>query len=636
MTSEKGLSTRDALDIATAALSDAEDRPGQRTMAEAVASAIDSHRHLIVQAGTGTGKTLGYLVPVVMSGRKAIVATATIALQDQIASKDLPLLAEHLAPALGIEFEWAVLKGRNNYVCRQKVDEAISNRDGQMELEIDDKSNRRLRSQIEKIDRWSRQATTGDLAEFPGAISEPVRRAVTITSDECPGAARCPVGSQCFAERARYSASSADVVVVNTHLYGIDVAAEGGVLPDHELVVIDEVHNLEGIISESSGVAFSAGRFTNTAHTIRRIISDSRPADRLIALGEALQDVISPDLGRRVPSPLGAGLRDVLTDARLVCGDALDGIRSVDTSDDDANQRKLRAIQSVGRLADTIDQALGADRHHVPFVSGTPSSPVLEIAPLEVGSILSAGIWGKRTAILTSATVPTNLPDRIGLAEDSYDAIDVGSPFDYQSNALLYCTKNFPNPNSPEFSKEVHDELFRLITAAGGRTLALFTSFKALDAAVDALRPILPMKVLSQRDDAQKSRLVDEFAADEESCLFATAGFFQGIDIPGRTLSLVTIDKIPFPRPDDPLLSARRDLLGDAAFRQIDLPRAATLLAQATGRLIRTATDRGVVAIFDPRLATAGYRHLILGAMPPMRRTVSRQEVTDFLSSLVD
>lgn len=633
--SDKGLSIRDALDIATAALADAEDRPGQRTMAASVAESIGSNRHLIVQAGTGTGKTLGYLVPVVMSGRKTIVATATIALQDQIASKDLPLLAEHLAPALGIEFEWAVLKGRNNYVCRQKVDEALSAGDAQLELETDD-LNPRLRAHIEKIDRWSRQTTTGDLADYPGAVSERVRRAVTITSEECPGASRCPVGSQCFAERARYSASSADVVVVNTHLYGIDVAAQGGVLPEHEVVVIDEVHNLEGIISESVGVAFSAGRFANTAHSIRRIISDSRPADRLVSLGEALQDAIAPDLGRRVPSPLDAGLRDVLTDARLVCGDALDGIRAVETKDEDANQRKLRAVQSVGRLAESIDLALAVGRHHVPFVSGTPGSPVLEIAPLEVGSILAEGIWDKRTAILTSATVPTNLPDRVGLADDAYDAIDVGSPFDYPSNALLYCTKNFPNPNSAEFTKAVHDELFRLITAAGGRTLALFTSFKALDAAVDALRPILPMKVFSQRDDAQKSRLVDQFSADEESCLFATAGFFQGIDVPGRTLSLVTIDKIPFPRPDDPLLSARRDLLGDAAFRQIDLPRAATLLAQATGRLIRTATDRGVVAVFDPRLATAGYRNLILGAMPPMRRTISRDEVTEFLRSLVD
>jgi ATP-dependent DNA helicase DinG len=633
---QRNLSVRDGLDIATSALTDAEDRPGQRAMAEAVRAAIEEDRHLIVQAGTGTGKTLGYLVPVLMSGRKAIVATATIALQDQIASKDLPLLAEHLAPALGLDFEWAVLKGRHNYVCRQKIAEAFSDDDEQSLPLEDESAPDRLRRQIEKVERWARTAKTGDVAEYPGSMSDTLRRAVTVTSDECPGASKCPAGSTCFAERARYSASSADLVIVNTHLYGIDVAAQGGVLPEHEVVVIDEVHNLEGIISESAGVALSASRLANSASVVRRIVADSRPAERLVSLGEALQDAIRPDLDQRVSSPLVGGIRDILTDARLAGGEILESLRSVETKDEDANQRKLRAQQTIGRLIETLDLALSAGANHVPYVSGTPTSPVLEIAPLEVGSILSEGIWARRTAILTSATVPSNLPDRTGLPVDSFDSIDVGSPFDYPSNSLLYCTKDFPNPNSPEFAKHVHDELYRLITAAGGRTLALFTSFRALDTAVEALRPILPMKVISQRDSPQKNRLAEQFAVDEESCLFATAGFFQGIDIPGRTLSLVTIDKIPFPRPDDPLLSARRDLLGDAAFREIDLPRAATLLAQATGRLIRTATDRGVVTVFDPRLATAKYRNQILSALPPMRRTVSGQEVIDFLRSLDD
>lgn len=231
-------------------------------------------------------------------------------------------------------------------------------------------------------------------------------------------------------------------------------------------------------------------------------------------------------------------------------------------------------------------------------------------------------------------TVPQNLPERVGLAADSFDALDVGSPFDYAANSLLYCPSGFPNPNGGAFQSSVNDELFRLITAARGRTLALFTSYRAMDAAVEALRPILDVPVISQRDQSQKSRLVDAFIADESACLFATAGFFQGIDIPGRTLSLVTIDRIPFPRPDDPLLSARRDLVGDRAFRDIDLPRAATLLAQAAGRLIRSTTDRGVVAVFDPRLATAGYRRHLLAAMPPMKRTIDRQEVMDFLRSI--
>jgi len=285
-------------------------------------------------------------------------------------------------------------------------------------------------------------------------------------------------------------------------------------------------------------------------------------------------------------------------------------------------------------LGDNLDQALSINDTFVPYVSGSPNNPVLEIAPLDVAPVLANGIWSGRTAILTSATVPANLPTRVGLQDGEYDAIDVGSPFDYESNSLLYCPSKFPGPNTAEFTRAMHDELYRLIVAAGGRTLALFTSFRALDQAVEKLRPILDVPVLSQRDDANKSRLVEEFSADESSCLFATAGFFQGVDIPGRTLSLVTLDRIPFPRPDEPLLSARRELLGDRAFREIDLPRAATLLAQASGRLIRSATDRGVVTVFDPRLATAQYRKQLLAALPPMRRTVNSDEVCRFLESI--
>ena len=210
---------------------------------------------------------------------------------------------------------------------------------------------------------------------------------------------------------------------------------------------------------------------------------------------------------------------------------------------------------------------------------------------------------------------------------------DVGSPFDYEHHGLLYCAMHLPEPRSAAFPAAMHDELVALIEAADGRTLALFTSWKAMDAAAEAVRARLPHRILTQRD-LPKPALVREFSADEQTCLFATAGFFQGVDIPGRTLSLVVIDKIPFPRPDDPLLSARREELGAAAFAQIDIPRASMLLAQATGRLIRTATDRGVVAVMDRRLGTAGYRWDIVKALPPMRRTRERAEAVAFLGDI--
>jgi len=266
-------------------------------------------------------------------------------------------------------------------------------------------------------------------------------------------------------------------------------------------------------------------------------------------------------------------------------------------------------------------------------VSGSPELPRLEIAPLDVGPLLRDGVWGARTAILTSATIPSSLPARVGLPTDGTDTADVGSPFDFSHQALLYCAMQLPDPRSERYRDAVHDELVALIDAAGGRTLALFTSWKAMDLAAAAVRERVDVPILTQRD-LPKPALVARFAASEATCVFATAGFFQGVDVPGRTLSLVVIDRLPFPRPDDPLLSARRELLGPGAFAQIDLPRAAMLLAQASGRLIRTATDRGVVAVLDRRLGTARYRWDIVRALPPMRRTRDRREVEAFLREL--
>lgn len=626
---------RDLLDVATAALSASEDRPGQRSMAEAVHGAIESGRHLVVQAGTGTGKTLGYLVPLVMSGRRTVVSTATKALQDQLADKDLPLVADTVARTLERDFTWAVLKGRHNYVCRQRVDEIrrSSGNDDQLRLV---ETTPTVREEVRRVAEWADRHDTGDLAALPFTIGRATEAAVTVGADECPGARRCPFGSSCFAETARLRAADVDVVVVNTHLYGLDVAADGVLLGEHEVVVIDEAHGLEDIISDSVARSFSSGRFQRLVGVMTRILDDDALATTVSRLGDELEQRLATRPDRRLSVPLPEDLVDLLLDARRVIGDVLDGLREVKTDDEDANQRKLRAQQVATRFADDLDVALRIDDSFVPFVSGNDGNLHLDIAPLDVGPVLAATTWSNRTAILTSATIPANLPQRIGLPTDAFDVVDVGSPFDYPQNALLYCPSHFPNPNSDRFTAAMHDELYRLIRAAGGRTLALFTSYRALDAAVDALRPILDVPVVSQRDLSQKNRLVERFAADEASCLFATAGFFQGIDVPGRTLSLVTIDRIPFPRPDDPLLSARRDRLGDKAFHDIDLPRAATSLAQAAGRLIRSTSDRGVVTVFDPRLATAGYRRHVLAALPPMKRTIDRDEVEGFLRRIAE
>ncbi len=630
------INVSDALEIATSALPHSESRPGQKEMAHAVEEALHEGKHLIVQAGTGTGKTIAYLVPAIVAGKRTVVTTATKALQDQLAHKDLPFLVQHLSEYVNRDITFAVLKGRSNYVCRQRLAELNGetekkNRkaDSPTLLEVDEMS-QSVRREIDLISEWTKTTKSGDMADISWSPSDRALRAVSVGSDECPGARRCPVGGTCFSELARFKASEADIVVVNTHLYGLHVASGGQLLPEHEVLIVDEAHGLEDIMSDTVGVSIHAGNFNFFAGVVKRIIADPKVISDIVNIGTMLDEVLSPIHNQRISAPLPLEVTAVLAEGRRIVARILDILRTIETRDDDSNQRKLRAQTLATRLADTVDVALKTDDTYVPYVSGTVDHPKLDIAPLDVGPVLDAGVWQKTTAILTSATVPSKMADRIGLPVSKTQLCNVESPFDYQSNAVLYCSKHLPNPNSPEFTKLMHEELFHLISAAGGRTLALFTSYRALDAAVDAMRKRLPNTILSQRE-YQKNQLVKLFSEDESSCLFATSGFFQGIDIPGRTLSLVTLDRIPFPRPDDPLLSARRDAIGDRAFREIDLPRAATLLAQATGRLIRNATDRGVVAVFDPRLGNAGYRRDILGSMPPMRKSVDRQEVEEFL-----
>lgn len=635
-TSSSRRTLSDALEIATAALPAAETRPGQRQMATAVEEAIAEGRHLVVQAGTGTGKTIAYLVPAMLAGKRTVVATATKALQDQLAKKDLPFLVETLRDYLGHEVSWAVLKGRRNYVCRQRIAEVTGQVVGKSKrddsptlLDLDDFSatNRR---EIDRIVSWAGTTPTGDFADLDFNPSERATLAVSVGSEECPGANRCPFGGSCFAEMARARAAEAEIIVVNTHLYGNHIASDGALLPEHDIVIVDEAHGLEDIMSDTVGISIGEGSFTYFAGAVRRILDDPKLNQEITDVGLMLDEVLAPHLGNRLSAPLPANVAEVLATGRRVVGNTLDGLRRIETKDDDSNQRKLRAQMLATRLADTLDAALTIDSTFVPFVTGRADRPKLDIAPLDVAPILREGVWTKHPAILTSATIPSNMPARIGLPVDDTVMLDVESPFDYPENSILYCSTSLPEPNSPQFTPRMHDELFHLITAAGGRTLALFTSYKAMDAAVTEMRKRLTVTIFAQ-NEYQRGQLVRMFSDDETSCLFATASFFQGIDIPGRTLSLVTLDRIPFPRPDDPLLSARREALGDRAFRDIDLPRAATLLAQATGRLIRNASDRGVVAVFDPRLGTKGYRREILATMPPMRRSTTRSEVEEFL-----
>ena len=620
-----------ALDAVTVALPAAEDRPGQRDMARHVADAIADGRHLIVQAGTGTGKTLAYLVPAIVSGKRTIVVTATKALQDQLATKDLPFLADRLAEQ-GHNIDWAVLKGRSNYLCLQRLRE--TNDPAQAQLELDDMS-AVTKLEVKKLGEWAATSATGDQAELDWNPGDASWRAVSVGSDECPGADRCPMGQECFAELARRRAQVADVTVVNTHLYGLHVGSGGAILPEHDVVVFDEAHVIEDIMSDTVGVQIAPGRFVTVSATVRRFLDDPQLVGSIAELATSMREALAPFAGQRLPTPLPDEITEALRDAQLKLARVGEAVQGIETPLEDAQQRKLRAQRMITRSMESVEAALAAGNDTVPFVSGGRDQPRLEIAPLDVGPTMRSGVWEEHTAILTSATIPASLGRRVGLDPERSNEVDVGSPFDYETQAILYCAMHVPPPKSPKFRDAVADELIALIGAAGGRTLALFTSWAAMDAAVDAVRDEIDVPLLTQRD-LPKPALVKKFAESSETCLFATTGLFQGVDVPGETLSLVVIDKLPFPRPDDPLLSARREQLGPTAFSEIDVPRAATLLAQASGRLIRATTDRGVVAVLDSRLGSARYRWDIIKALPPMRRTKDRSEVEEFLRSIRD
>jgi ATP-dependent DNA helicase DinG len=606
------------LEIATGALDATERRPGQVSMAEAVAAAIDSGRHAVITAGTGTGKTLAYLVPVVASGRRAVIATATKALQDQIASRDLPHVVAAIAEEVGRTVTWSVLKGRNNYLCLQRLDELQSRLASEIPAPV-----------LERLVEWAGRTDTGDIASVDWPASEQHLRPATVGADECPGASRCPRGGDCFAERARNRAAESELIIVNLHLYGLDLASDGMILPEHDIVVIDEAHQLEDVTSAAAGSSAGPGSISACAAAVRGIIRDAALDAGLAGAAASLAGALVPSLNVRIATPIGGAVRDALTVARVQVEAAASAVRRVSSDDASVAQRAARAGMSALRLLDSLDRLLNAGADSVAFVSGTAPQPRLEVAPLDVGSFLQEHLWSRRTAVLTSATIPVTLPARLGLKADDADVVDVGSPFDYAEQAVLYCARHLPDPRDPARSRKVHEEIERLILVAGGRTLALFTSWRAMREAADHLEGRIPYALMRQ-DDLPKMALIEAFTDDVESCLFATQGFFQGVDVPGPALSLVIIDKIPFPRPDDPLLSARRDVEGDAAFSTIDIPLAATQLAQAAGRLIRNRTDHGVVAILDPRLATKGYGGRIVSALPPMTPTTSFEAVESF------
>jgi ATP-dependent DNA helicase DinG len=612
-----------------------ESRRGQVEMAAAVAEAIDTKRHLAIAAGTGTGKSLAYLVPAVLSGRRVVIATATKALQDQLAAKDVPSVQAGLR-----RFSFAVLKGRSNYLCRQRLAES-GERGLQGEFGGDAESSVRELA-AKRIVEWASCTETGDRAELDDEPDPVVWGSYSVSAEECPGAHRCPLGATCFAELARARAEAADVVAVNHHLLGADLAALGAVLPDHDVIVVDEAHALEDTVTDSLGATISPGRVRAVAAIARAAAVGRRPrgfeaaVDAVMEAAARLGLVLEGRTAGRLVEPLDPDLRSAveLARSRLEVLEASLAPRDADAPDSRDAQPLLRATLASARLREDIDRLTSMRDDDVAWVDASRHRAI-RVAPIDVASLLNERLFSTRTVVLTSATIAPGIGRRLGAEAESIDEIDVGSPFDYRANALLYCAADLPDRRSEAAEEAIHDELTALIDAAGGRTLALFTSYGAMRRAADEIRGRLSYPLFVQ-GDLTKPTLVERFSDEEAACLFATMGFWQGIDVPGATLSLVVIDRIPFPRPDDPLIAARRERAGANAFMAIDVPRAASLLAQGVGRLIRTSTDRGVVAVLDPRLASASYRWQLARALPPMRRTKERADALSFLRALRD
>jgi len=644
------------------------ERRGQIEMAEAVAHAFDTGEHLAVQAGTGTGKSLAYLVPAIAravdTDEPVVVSTATIALQRQLVNRDLPWLADSLTDALPRRPEFALLKGRGNYLCLNKIHNgsATEPQDRPQEELFEPMAVSALGRDVQRLIAWSSDTDTGDRDELTPGVGDRSWSQVSVSARECIGVARCPFGTDCFAEKARDKTGSADVIVTNHALLAIDAIADAAVLPEHELLVVDEAHEL---VDRVTGVATAELSATSLGIAHRRVgrLVDPGLAQRL----EAATATFSSAIHDAAPGRIDV-LDDEMTTYLTALRDAASRVRSaIDTapSDPKAAAARTEAVTALNDISDTATRILSAfvpaipDRTDVVWLDhedgaqarstkdkGGSVRAVLRVAPLSVAGLLRGRLFGRSTTVLTSATLTIGgtfdaMAVAWGLAGGDEDAkwrgLDVGSPFEHAKSGILYVAAHLPPPGRDGTgSAEQLDEMAALITAAGGRTLGLFSSMRAAKAAAEIMRERLDFPVLCQGDDST-SALVQRFADNAETSLFGTLSLWQGVDVPGPSLSLVLIDRIPFPRPDDPLLTARQRAVaarGGNGFMAVAASHAALLLAQGAGRLLRRVEDRGVVAVLDSRMATARYGGFLRASLPPFWATTDSHRVRQALERL--
>jgi ATP-dependent DNA helicase DinG len=645
-------------------------RPGQVQMAEAVAQAFATGEHLAVQAGTGTGKSLAYLVPAiaraVTDDAPVVVSTATIALQRQLVDRDLPRLVDAIAGALPRKPTFALLKGRRNYLCLNKINsgpdedpadpgqEELFNADSRVAslLSAGAAAISALGRDIARLTQWASETETGDRDELRPGVPERSWSQVSVSARECLGATRCPYGTDCFAEKARGKAADADIVVTNHALLAIDAIADATVLPEHDFLVIDEAHELTDRVTSVATAELTPAPLGVTVRRTARLVGPEL-TDRLEAAVATFASAIHDGQPGRIDY-LDAELGTYLT---ALCDAAAAARSAIDPkpADPQAAAARLEAIAALTEITDTAARVLDSfgpaipDRTDVVWLDHEESRgsgaarPVLRVAPLSVAGLLAAQVFGTSTAVLTSATLTVggsfdSMAAAWGLTEDTtWRGLDVGSPFDHAKSGILYVAAHLPPPGRDGAGAGAQlDEIADLIEACDGRTLGLFSSMRAARAAAEAMRERLDTPVLCQGDDGTPA-LVEQFTADPRTSLFGTLSLWQGVDVPGPSCSLVIIDRIPFPRPDDPLLTARQRQVaarGGNGFMAVAASHAALLLAQGAGRLLRRSDDRGVVAVLDSRMATARYGGYLRASMPPFWSTTDPSLVRDALRRL--